>query len=597
MKAIPTQALAQHIAVLGKTGSGKTSTAKLCIEQVVADGARVCVLDPIKSDWWGLTSSADGKKPGLPFQILGGPHGHVPLHAGAGAAIGELVATGALPLSIIDMADFGPGGQAKFFIAFAEKLMKRMRGVLYLVIEEAHEFAPKERSGVGEENMAVYYAKKLATAGRSKGIRLIACTHRVQSLHNAILGSCDTVIVHRMTAPADQAPILQWLKGSISDKAQREHVAETIPRLKTGQGWLCSGEAAVLELINFPRIHTFDNSATPEQYDVHHGHQVVTAKVDQEALRALIGKSVEEAEAKDPAKLQARIAELERDLSRVKQARPGTSDDDLRKAVEGADTRGYERGWKDARCAHGKAYTAALDAAERSVVSAIDSQMRVTIQSAFNLLRNDTGDRVEVRVRELVADADPEVSIRAVRSSAQDFALPTGPQIGDIQVMIPPAYGKRTARERLLDRLFWLESMGINPAPRETLAAVSGVSPTSGSYDQNLAALRRDNFIEYQPGSTVRLTNLGQEAALDPEATDGKRVHEHWLEIVKGPQRRILEALIAAHPGTLDKTRLAERVEVSPTSGSYDQNLAYLRRIRAIDYAGGQVHLTRYVMP
>src|SRR5438045_2604609 len=47
---IAADVLTQHVAVLGKTGSGKTSTAKLAIEQVVAEDARVCVLDPIKSD-------------------------------------------------------------------------------------------------------------------------------------------------------------------------------------------------------------------------------------------------------------------------------------------------------------------------------------------------------------------------------------------------------------------------------------------------------------------------------------------------------------------------------------------------------------------
>jgi uncharacterized protein len=146
-KAIPDVVLLAHTAILGKTGSGKTSTAKRAIEQL--DGFRVCVLDPIKSDWWGITSSADGRRPGLPFKILGGPHGHVPLHSSAGKVIGTLVGSGQLPLSIIDMADFEAGGLQRFFIDFAQALWKSARGVVYLVIEEAHEFAPKERAGIG----------------------------------------------------------------------------------------------------------------------------------------------------------------------------------------------------------------------------------------------------------------------------------------------------------------------------------------------------------------------------------------------------------------------------------------------------------------
>lgn len=71
---LPAEALTQHIGIVGKTGSGKTTTGKLVVEEVVPTGARVCVLDPIKSDWWGLTSSADGREPGLPFHILGGLH-------------------------------------------------------------------------------------------------------------------------------------------------------------------------------------------------------------------------------------------------------------------------------------------------------------------------------------------------------------------------------------------------------------------------------------------------------------------------------------------------------------------------------------------
>ena len=123
---IPETALSNHIAILGKTGAGKTSTSKLVIEHVVAEGDRVCILDPIKSDWWGITSSSDGSAPGLPFTILGGPHGSVPLPATSGKALGQLVGSGKLPLSILDMADFERAGDPKALKTEIARLTKEL---------------------------------------------------------------------------------------------------------------------------------------------------------------------------------------------------------------------------------------------------------------------------------------------------------------------------------------------------------------------------------------------------------------------------------------------------------------------------------------
>ena len=335
MTGIPAAILKQHIAILGKTGSGKTSTEKLIIEKVVAEGARVCILDTVKSDHWGLTSSANGKKPGLPFKILGGPRGHVPLHSNAGKVIGQLVASGKLPLSIVDMADFEAGGIQRFFCDFAQALFRHMRGVIYLVIEEAHEVAPKERAGFGAENMAIHWAKKLATGGRSKGIRLIVATQRVQALHNAVLGSCETVIAHRLTTPADRKPIFDWLTANINDKGEAAGIASSLGGLPTGTCWICSGEAQIFEKVALPKFHTFDNSKTPEGDEA--SVDIATAAVDHEELRTLIGDAVKEAEADDPKVLRARIASLEREVKQGISAQATLE-------IEQAERRGFEHG-------------------------------------------------------------------------------------------------------------------------------------------------------------------------------------------------------------------------------------------------------------
>lgn len=68
---IPPAALLQHVAILGKTGSGKTYAAKGIVEDLLRAGRRVCVLDPTGA-WWGLRSSADGKAAGYPVIVLGG---------------------------------------------------------------------------------------------------------------------------------------------------------------------------------------------------------------------------------------------------------------------------------------------------------------------------------------------------------------------------------------------------------------------------------------------------------------------------------------------------------------------------------------------
>lgn len=554
---LPPAALAQHVAVLGKTGSGKTSTGKLIIEHVVDTGARVCVLDPLKSDWWGLTSSADGKKPGLPFHILGGPRGHVPLHAQAGKAIGEIVASGALPLSIVDMAEFGPGDHMRFFCDFAQALLRKMRGVLYLVIEEAHEFAPKERSGIGAENMGIYWAKKIATAGRSKGIRMMVLTQRTQSLHNALLGSCETVIAHRLTAPADQKPVLDWLKANAS-AGILQMVSAQLASLKTGAGWVCSGEAGIFERREFPRIRTYDNSATPTHDSAE--HQVKTAPVDTDKLRAIIGDSVKEAEANDPRRLRARIAELERE---AKNAAPAADPE----ALAAAERRGYDSGHAEGKRVALVSLAQPWDAL-RHAVAGVERQIKASCADVakhsdqFANLSKLEAANAQGGQREATAPRT-----RVVRASqTHPSRTTTARQPGTGQpVSLPP--GERAT----------LTACAQHPGgcTREQLSILTGYKRSSR--DAYVQRLREKGFVESSP-ERVTATDAGIDAlgsTFEPLPT-GARLRDYWINRLPEGERAVLQVLINAYPDAVERESIDDATRYKRSSRD-----AYVQRLKA----------------
>lgn len=574
MNSIPPAVLGQHSAFLGKTGSGKTSTAKLAVEQIVRKepGARVCVLDPLKSDWWGLTSSTDGREAGLPFYILGGPRGHVQLHESAGKAIGELVATGALPLSIIDMADFRPGGLQEFFNDFVPALMRKMRGVIYLVIEEAHELAPKERSNVGGESMAIYHAKKLATAGRSKGIRMMVLTQRTQALHNAVLGSCDTMIAHRLTAPADQEPVKKWLKANV-DKATFERVSTSLASLKTGTGWICSGEAQIAELVHFPKISTYDNSATPTG-DMAEQH-VRTAPVDRDRLRTIIGDAAKQEASEDPVRLRAEIARLTAELAKPTRSTVVQSEPDAG-AIAAADRRGYERGFWEATSQAKVAYETLKEHARGTVRAFADS-----------FVQNIASEKLE-----LTQTGSP-VALPSASPSPRPAAAPSG--------RAPAASGDGSlspALRNALNAVAWWHKIGHDPVERARAAVVARLSPKASTFGVYLAELAKRGLVQSPEPGKVSLTDAGHRLAVVPRAGTAAELREMALSLLGPQEQKVFDVVYGAHPRSIARKAVAERMGLSPSASTTGVYLAAVAAYGVIENAGpGEVRAAQWLFP
>jgi uncharacterized protein len=259
---IPDAALDADIAILGKKGRGKTFTAKGIVERLLQMQRRVLVLDPL-SVWWGLKSGADGKSPGFPIPVFGGPQADIPLHDAAGSTIAELiVSTGTS--AILDMGQMRKAEQARLVADLLEYLFTHNRDALWLVLEEGDAFAPQQP--MGELTRVLGEVDRIARRGRNFGFRLISITQRPAKLNKDVLTQLSTLIALGVTSPQDRDAIKAWVDGN-ADRDQARAVYDSLARLRVGEGWIWAPDHDLLKRVKFPLIATLDTSKTPTAGD------------------------------------------------------------------------------------------------------------------------------------------------------------------------------------------------------------------------------------------------------------------------------------------------------------------------------------------
>jgi hypothetical protein len=291
-----------HTAYLGKTGSGKSNASKVVVEEQLLAGERVCIIDPTGA-WWGLRLKPDGSPSPFKVVIFGGLHADVPITGDHGAVAAEVVATSSTP-AIIDTRTMTVGERTRFFTDFAETLLRKNRGPLNLVIDEAHVFAPQgTRAADPQSGRMLHAANNLVSLGRSSGLRISLITQRPAKLHKDSLTQVETMVALRVIHPLDRGAVEAWVK-EWADKKQGEEIVSSLPSLPTGDAWIWSPEAGILERYHFPLASTFDSGKPREDMPE-------LQPIDLESVHALLGKAAEDIEANDPKLLKKRIGELE----------------------------------------------------------------------------------------------------------------------------------------------------------------------------------------------------------------------------------------------------------------------------------------------
>src|ERR1700722_3356543 len=234
---LPPEAIAQHIGILGKTGSGKTTTAKGLAEGLLDAGKRICALDPT-GVWWGLRLLDDGKRAGYPLVIFGGSHADVAIDNASGARLAEIIAGGNFSC-IIDTSMMTVGARTRFFTDFAEALFRANSRPLHLIIVEDHVFAPQGRVPDPQSGRMVHAANNLVSGGRSRGLRIMLISQRPAKLHKDSLTQVETLIAMRLIAPQDRDAVEAWI-GEWDDSKRGGEIIKSLPSLARGEGWVWS---------------------------------------------------------------------------------------------------------------------------------------------------------------------------------------------------------------------------------------------------------------------------------------------------------------------------------------------------------------------
>ena len=151
------------------------------------------------------------------------------------------------------------GARREEEIAFMEGESKRKMPLVWLILDEAHNFAPSE-----SETSATGALLTLVRQGRQPGISTVFITQRPNRLHEDVIAQSDFVLAHRLTAKQDldalgtvmQACLLEDIRKLISempktkgagiildDNSERLFAIQVRPR----QSWHAGGTASALK--------------------------------------------------------------------------------------------------------------------------------------------------------------------------------------------------------------------------------------------------------------------------------------------------------------------------------------------------------------
>ena len=232
--------------VTGKSGSGKSNSVNVIVEETLDLGRPLLIIDT-DGEYWGLKEQYSMLHLGTDDRC----------DATVTAADAETVVDVALGQgvpTILDISGFLREEDAEELVQrvvqhlFARE--KELKEPFLLVVEEVHEYIPEKggMSDVGETLIQV------AKRGRKHGLGFIGVSQRPASVDKDFITQCDWIVWHRLTWKND-TEVVRTLLGS--------DAAGTVEGLDPGEALLMTDWDEQVQQVQFREKRTYDAGATP----------------------------------------------------------------------------------------------------------------------------------------------------------------------------------------------------------------------------------------------------------------------------------------------------------------------------------------------
>ncbi|WP_418281486.1 helicase HerA domain-containing protein [Halorubrum sp. DTA98] len=274
--------------ITGKSGSGKSNTASVVIENLLSNSFPVMIVDT-DGEYYGLKEE---------FEIL-----HVgaddecdivvsPEHA---EKIASLALEQNVPI-ILDVSGYLEESVANELLLNVVKQLfakeKKLKKPFLLVVEECHEYIP-EGGGMDETGKMLI---KVGKRGRKHGLGIVGISQRPADVKKDFITQCDWLCWHRLTWDNDTKVVGRILGSKYAD---------AVEELDDGEAFLMTDWDESIRRIQFHRKRTFDAGATPGLDDF-----------ERPELKSVSGDLVNELESisDEQARHESELADLRQEL-------------------------------------------------------------------------------------------------------------------------------------------------------------------------------------------------------------------------------------------------------------------------------------------